>query len=213
MFQRFLDLFFPRVSLGGEEGMTITHLESRRLRSWPVCMEVAELRKRGLRSLDRIVAASTYESSPLLRTAVQRFKYRRVMELRSELSALVISASSFLPPDREITLSPVPLHWSRTLFRGFNQSALLAEDVARAREWKMSEFLRRVRATGHQAHRSRKDRLRAMRGVFAIRNHDVPSYVVLVDDVATTGATLDACASILKRHGAERVDALVIATG
>lgn len=212
MWQRLLDFLFPRTSLTGREGSHITTQEERHLRSWPVVIETAELRGRGLKYIDRIVAASTYESSPLLRLAVRRFKYRRIPALQQELGALLVSASSLLSTD-VIVLCPVPLHWTRRFQRGFNQSELLATVVADAREWTVVDCLCRTRPTGHQARRSRVERLVAVKDAFACSIDRMPSCIVLIDDIATTGATLDACAKVLKEQGAERVEALVIAVG
>ncbi|HVW66783.1 MAG TPA: phosphoribosyltransferase family protein [Candidatus Peribacteraceae bacterium] len=213
MWQRLLDFLFPRLSLTGREGMHVTPEEERHLRSWPVVIEAAELRSRGVKSLDRIVAASTYESSPLLRLAIHRFKYRRVPALQRELGALLAAASALLTVTGDSVLCPVPLHWTRKFQRGFNQSALLAAIVAEECGWHLAHLLTRVRPTGHQARRSRAARLVAMKHAFACVMDNVPSHVVLVDDIATTGATLDACAKALKERGVKRVDALVVAVG
>ncbi len=213
MFQFLLDCLFPRTSLTGHEGTLVTDSEWKQLQSWPVIVEEAELRRMQVLSLDRIIAASTYESSPLLKLAIQRFKYSRVPALQRDLGQLMVLASAFLPGDNSCVLCPVPLHWTRLFHRGFNQSLLLARIVAKERGFRLQQLLKRTRPTGHQAHRKRAQRLIAVRNAFAIRSTPIPSYVVLVDDIATTGATLDACAEILKKHGATRVEALVIARG
>jgi ComF family protein len=171
------------------------------------------LGERGLQSLDRIVAASTYDASPFLRTAVQRFKYGRVPALHSALGAMLVEASKLLTEHADTVLSPVPLHWSRQFFRGFNQSQLLADVVAKARGWPIENLLMRTHATGHQAHRLREQRLTAVRHAFRMKANTSPPHVVLIDDIATTGATLDACAQVLKQNGAMHVEALVIAQG
>lgn len=213
MWQRLLDYVFPRLSLTGQEGSLITTEEEQHLRSWPVVIEASELRGRGVKYLDRIIGASTYESSPFLRQAIHRFKYRRMPALRRALGALLVAASALLRVADDSVLCPVPLHWTRRFQRGFNQSLLLASIVADERGWVVADLLRRVRPTGHQARRSRAERLVAMKNAFACNADNVPSQVILIDDIATTGATLDACAKVLKERGAQRVDALVIAVG
>ncbi len=208
-----LDLLFPKVSLSGREGEWVTSEEMAEIRSYPIRIEQNVLRERRLRSLDRIVAASTYDASPMLRTAVQRFKYGKVSALQNPLGLLLVEASKLLTEYTDTVLCPVPLHWTRRFSRGFNQSQLLAMVVSTARGWPMQNFLVRTRPTGHQAHRPRKERLTAMHGMFRVTASPVPAHIVLVDDIATTGATLDACAKALKDAGAQHVEALVIAQG
>jgi predicted amidophosphoribosyltransferase len=141
------------------------------------------------------------------------------------------------PPDEPALLVPVPLHESRARQRGFNQAELLARGLAKAlrRPGRISEFqpqqlslagsaiqpsfrlatrcLQRVRSSLPQSGLSLRARRENVRGVFQTTCHeDVRGRnVLLVDDVMTTGATLSACAGVLKRAGASRVIALSLA--
>lgn len=210
MFDILLDLLFPRRSLTGVAGEWITDEERCRLASHPVIEDAAALRKRGLHSLDRLVAASTYAECPLLKKAIHTFKYGRVRELDLELGRLI---ARVMPDqgERPPVLCPVPLHWMRRFQRGFNQAECLARVVAREKGMSVALLLKRIRPTGAQAKRARAERLTAMVGAFRW-NGDVPSQnVILIDDLSTTGATLDACAGALKSAGVSRVEAWVVA--
>lgn len=204
MWNCLLDLLFPQLSL-----------EDRRLlRSSPLVLEQAELKRRGLTFLDRVVAASSYGECPVLRKAICAFKYRRVRSLAEDLGQLLLEGSLRLKSASPV-LCPVPLHWVRRFHRGFNQAALLADVVGQGRGWEVRPLLRRIRSTGSQVGRSRKERLAAMRGVFrsAVHGGGIPLHVVLVDDLFTTGATLNACAKVLRSAGAEHVEGITIAYG
>jgi len=211
MWQLFLDLFFPRRSLAGAEGEWITEQERRLLVAHPVIEETADLRRRGIHSLDRLIAASTYADSPLLKKAIRTFKYGRIAALDRELAQFLLKAVPVFSTSEQPVLCPVPLHWVRRFQRGFNQSELLARIVARERGLTVLPLLKRRRWTGSQMKRRRVDRLTAMDGAFCCTAEHPPSFVVLIDDLSTTGATLDECAKALKDAGVERVEGWVIA--
>ncbi|MDD4628342.1 MAG: hypothetical protein PHE68_03025 [Candidatus Peribacteraceae bacterium] len=210
MWQTLLDFIFPRRSLSGREGEWITAAERRRLASFPVVEEAVQLRKRGIRYLDHLVAASTYRASPLLKKAIHSFKYGRVAELDLELAALILRCIPSKGAAKSV-LCPVPLHWTRRFARGFNQAERLARFIAEVRGLELRHLLRRIRSTGSQAQRKRAERLTAVKGAFRCTTADPPKRVVLIDDLSTTGATLDACAQALKEAGATWVEAWVIA--
>lgn len=215
MFKIILNLFFPIRSLSNAgEGEWITGKDSPLFRSHPTYEDRLALQQRGILNLDRLVAYGSYDAMPLLQDAVQTFKYKRVSSLGTFLGELMVRATPFLHQERVPVLCPVPLHWSRHFARGFNQSTLLAEAVAGVRGWNVRHLLYRSRPTGHQAWRTRAQRRVSVKDAFAVRGkRALPYYVVLVDDIATTGSTLDACARVLKEAGVARVEALVLAQG
>ena len=113
-------------------------------------------------------------------------------------------------------LVPVPLHPSRLFARRYNQSALLCAGLARIAglDWSADGLARR-RRTRSQGRLNPTERRRNVGGAFAVtkagKTRVSGRHVVLVDDVLTTGATVEACASALRRGGAESVDVLTLA--
>lgn len=103
----------------------------------------------------------------------------------------------------------VPLHRTRLLERGFNQAELMARDVAQSIGAPLSDTLRPVRRTRDQVELTAGERKENVAGAFATRG-PLAGRVLLVDDVLTTGATLDECAGVLKRAGATEVHALTL---
>lgn len=220
MFDFLLDLFFPRRSLTGAEGVWVTPEELESFQLFPLMLPRDILRQRGIGDLDRVVAAGKYDSSPLFQKAIRTFKYGRVDELGTLLAGLVIRSLPGLLPDLRAdggdapVLCPVPLHWTRRFSRGFNQAELLARVIGRKQRWQVAPLLRRTRPTGHQAWRTREERLHALQAAFVYSGKKpAPRRVILVDDLFTTGSTLQACAAALKAAGVERVEAVVVAYG
>ena len=164
--------------------------------------------------LTAIVAPFRYEG--VTRELIQRFKYGRDSVLARPLGALLAKGLSD-PRIRGKTfdaLVPVPLHPLREREREFNQSRLLAGRLSRVTGLAVRNLLGRVRATRPQAGFDRETRMENLRGAFApARTFPAGSSLLLVDDVATTGATLDACAEVLMDAGAGEVVALVVARG
>jgi ComF family protein len=110
----------------------------------------------------------------------------------------------------------VPLHWRRQWARRFNQSALLAEIIAKASGRTVAHgALKRVKATPQQVGLDKSERAHNVQGAFRVPAHGRAEVagrkLLLVDDVLTSGATVDACARALLRVGAASVDVLVFA--
>jgi ComF family protein len=162
----------------------------------------------------RARACALYRSdrqNPLI-DALHRFKYGRDVTLAPVLGAYLADHCP-LPVDHDL-LVPVPLDLERLRWRGFNQAAALARVVAaRGRRRLHPLALRRCRATPPQVGLSEDDRRRNMAGAFAVRDRAAVRgrTILLVDDVMTTGATVEECAKTLRRGGARRVDVLVLA--
>lgn len=143
---------------------------------------------------------------------VQRFKFHGDLAagrfLATELAAALTDAS----PLRPELLVPVPLHWTRRWKRGFNQAESLARDLGGALGLDWDPLLERTRRTATQSELPAGRRGGNVRGAFRARR--IPqglAHIALVDDVMTTGATLNECARVLKRAGVARVDVWVVA--
>jgi ComF family protein len=147
--------------------------------------------------------------------AIVRLKYERRPDLARPLGDLLWRALE--PHARELSrvvVVPVPLHPSRLADRGYNQSALIASRIAaRLHASLCTRVLARVRDTPQQAALDRHDRLANLAGAFRVLRPErvCARDVLLVDDVRTTGATIDACAGALIDAGARSVRSAVVA--
>lgn len=149
----------------------------------------------------------------VVETLIQRFKFRHDLAAGRVLASLSARRLAALGAPRPDCLVPVPLHWRRRLRRGFNQSDLLATDLGRCLgRIPVAPLLRRVRATPAQSALPAERRGGNVRGAFrtGMRLPRVRC-AALVDDVMTTGSTLNECARALKRAGVERVEIWVVA--
>ncbi|KPK16652.1 MAG: hypothetical protein AMJ62_04740 [Myxococcales bacterium SG8_38] len=143
--------------------------------------------------------------------AIHRFKYDGRSELANALGALMREAALRLEGDVDAVV-PVPLHWRRRRARGYDQAALLAKPVAQALGVPVRlRGLRRVRDTPSQVDLSHRERQRNVEGAFAPFRLHGARRVLLIDDVRTTGATLDAASRASKAGGAREVHTLVLA--
>lgn len=150
-----------------------------------------------------------------LKSAVRALKYAGREALGPPLARL-LSALAGRPELRGAdALVPVPLHFVRKHARGFNQAEILARGVSAETGTPVWDALRRRRWTRPQAGLRREARRRNVDGVFEARRSAETllkgRWVILVDDVCTTGATLEACARALRAAGARRVDAITLA--
>jgi ComF family protein len=160
----------------------------------------------------RCRAAVRYDE--VARSLVHALKYGDRLDLAPTLGGWMASAGRELTRDAD-ALVPVPLHWRRAWARRFNQSAALARVISAASGVPLCTPLRRVRATPHQVGLTRSERAINVQGAFRVppeaRGEVAGRRLVLVDDVLTSGATLDSSARALLRAGAAQVDVLVFA--
>ena len=160
---------------------------------------------------DSIARAGVYDQT--LRKMILAFKNGGT-ELDSVLGFFANSAlqGSDFYSDVELFV-PVPLHWSRRLFRGYNQSQVLARKITLPKAKISTDLIRSRRTRAQPAMASPAARAKNVAGAFAVRyRHEFAGRkICLIDDIKTSGATLNECAKMLKQAGASKVFALVLA--
>jgi ComF family protein len=169
----------------------------------PSALSIGRLRVRG---------AGIYAGP--LREAIQRFKYRQERALAAELGSLIAGcvAEDLAKGGPLDAVVPVPLHPSRAAERGYDQARLLAEAAAAETALPLRRPLRRVRRGRPQVELDRDERTTNVAGAFVADAGSLRGLrVALVDDVATTGATLNAAATAAREAGARQVRAYVAA--
>ncbi len=202
----FLDLLFPVSCLGcRKEGF---HLCDKCVDSIP--LEISETKTQ---YLDHLYSATKFDH-PLLNRALKEFKYRFVKDLSHPLAQIIrrMVRENNLIFDSPIAI-PVPLSKKRLNWRGFNQAELIAKHL----NWGVdTNIISRKKASKPQADiENKEERMINVEDNFEINpGMDVENKnFILIDDVATTGSTLNECAKILKQNGAKTVIGVTIAHG
>lgn len=153
----------------------------------------------------------------VVRDCILRFKYNREMYFGPHLVNWLLIAAQRWIDWREIdAIVPVPLHPRKQRHREFNQAEYLAAGVSRAVGVPvLKRNLRRIKDTSTQTKLDAESRMKNLRDAFAVRDETAftGKRVVILDDVFTTGATMDSCAKVLRRAGAKDVIALAVARG
>ena len=155
--------------------------------------------------IERMRAAAAYGDLP--RAIALKLKYGRKVAVARTMARYMAPLKGAW--DADTLVVPVPLHRWRLWGRGFNQSALVARALGKA--WGISDdpvVLRRIRATHPLKGMNQGERRRAVAGAFAVTDGRAIDgrTIVLIDDVLTTGSTAEACAKVLRRAGARRIE-------
>lgn len=217
----FLGLFFPpRCAACGQAGAWLcpTCMQQVEWLTPPLCYHCGEPLQRGLcprrhrhlPALDGLRSAA-WHTGPL-RPAVHRLKYQGQRVLARPLAELLLATWQQIQPPADLLMA-VPLHPRRERERGYNQAALLAQELGQSLELPVdARSLRRVRHTPPQVGLRAEERLTNVEGAFAYHGPPLQGQAVcLIDDLCTTGATLQACAAPLRAAGAGSIWAFTVA--
>lgn len=162
-------------------------------------------------------AVAVWRGQGVLRDLIHRLKYDHATWLAEPLAGLMVDGftDARLADQTFDALVPVPLHLRRQRERGHNQAAGLARELSRKTAIPTRNLLQRTRYTVTQTHFDRQERMQNLRDAFSLRQnaHVLGQNLLLVDDVFTTGSTLDECARVLTSAGAKTVCALTLARG
>lgn len=159
----------------------------------------------------KATAVGVYEGT--LSEAIHLLKYQKKQAMAKHLNTIITDALLQRLTDNDIII-PVPLHKRRLNERGFNQSLLIAHYISNRFSIPLCiDGLQRVRWTRPQIELTRDERLRNVKGAFAVKDKMTfnGKRCILVDDVYTTGATVNECAKALKKAGAKEVNVFTIA--
>lgn len=180
------------------------------------------LRERALdeNGLCRLCAAGTAEFDAayawggydgVLKDLIHCFKFHGMRSLSAPLGGYL--AEAFPRSERLDAIVPMPIHWTRRMVRGFNQCELLARELSRHTGVPVAKLLVRVKRTQKQSNLAGAKRRKNVKGSFGTADAEPirGKRVLLIDDVLTTGATVNEAARELKRHGAARVAVLTVA--
>lgn len=158
----------------------------------------------------RILSPLRYEF-PLDR-ALHQFKYQGKRYWQRSFVTLMEAFVQFHNLQKPEVLLPVPMHRDKIKERGFNQAELLAHGIARRLKIPMdNDWLQKTRSTENQAALNKEDRLKNLRGAFAVKEARNYRHVALIDDVVTTRATVETLAKLLQKQGVQTVEVWCLA--
>lgn len=225
------DLIFPKKCLGcGGWGVylcsqCLNFLKTNDLRICPMCCQPSSYglvhpacrRPLGLDGL-----TSIFEYKGIVKRAIIKLKYKFVTDLANTILELFLSfagedkAFCHFVRQKNVLLIPVPLHWQRKNWRGFNQSEMLGRIIAEKLGIDFEpKLLIRIRKTKPQTKLTKKERMSNVKGSFKINKDISTSHlslpILIFDDVWTTGATLRECSQVLKKKGFKKVWGLTLA--
>lgn len=168
-------------------------------------------------------AVALFPYAGLVQKTIKKLKYRLVTDLAAELADKTVDKMKREEPAlymyllQDFTLVPVPLHFWKENIRGFNQAEVLGRALAARFGWRVeADLLRRKKLTRMQSKLKREARLKNVSAAFSLDHPDSLNRLknlncLIFDDVWTTGATIKACARVLKKTGARKIYSLTLA--
>lgn len=166
-------------------------------------------------SLDKEIAVLKYSEQEIIGKIIHDLKYNYAEDL-GDLIKKIISDFCQKNLNLFIDLSEiilVPLHKKRYAERGFNQAETIAKSLSEILSIPINKNLKRIKYTRQQAKLNKKEREENTREAFTLLGENIPQAVILVDDVFTTGSTMQACAKALKEKGVKKVIGFTLARG
>lgn len=164
--------------------------------------------------INGIMSAAIYDAGPT-KEIIHHLKYSGFVDLAGILGELMVERLLHEAMPNNCVIVPVPLSLKRVAERGFNQSELIGKYVSNKLRIPGCDALSRIKDQKPQATLKRNERLSNLIGVFRVEDDEFVhgKNVLLIDDVATTGTTLNECAKVLRAAGAKKVYGVVVAHG
>jgi len=221
-FHNLLQLFYPPICLGCQQ--TVEHQSELQLLCESCLHNLNKVPANYVREevigrlnpcyLDTIL--TIFEFNQTVQVLIHEVKYRKAEKLASRLARFAYRQIDIVVPwQNDNLVIPVPLFRIREKERGFNQSVAIARGFFPESNYSLqTEVLARAKPTLSQTELNRNERLKNVRDAFIVSRSELArdKNIILVDDVVTTGATLNECARVLKEAGAGKVWALTLAT-
>ena len=221
----FLELIFPKNCIGCGKAGSVLCADCRhqiKMIKTFTCPKCGRINRNGgycpgcknKSYLSGILVAADYRTGPT-KELIHHLKYNGIIEIAPILGGILISRMQKSKFRGQKILVPVPLHWFKKRSRGFNQAEVLAKIIGYKLKVPVALVLKRKKNTKSQVELSGKLRRENLRGVFecldpaAVKKRTI----ILLDDVCTTGTTLEECAKVLRAAGARQVWGLVVARG
>jgi len=159
-----------------------------------------------------LIVAADYHSLPV-KKMIHNLKYSGLIDLSSYCGELVFESLNNVIKDNSYIVTSVPLYWKRERKRGFNQSKLIAQYVAKLLQFPYFDLIKKICDTKNQVGLNKSERVNNLISSFEICDINLVKgkNIVLIDDVVTTGSTLNECSKMLIKSGAKRVIVAVVA--
>ncbi|MBM3250872.1 MAG: ComF family protein [Candidatus Nealsonbacteria bacterium] len=181
-------------------------------------IDISEKQYHLLKSINCLYCPSSYDNF-IVKKLINQFKYQFIKDLAKPLSFLIITYLINLDKVKilkDFVLVPIPLHKKKLKIRGFNQAEEISKELSKFLEIPVfNNILTKIKQTPAQVELKKEERKKNIRGTFFCQEPEIIQgrKILLVDDVFTTGATLEEAAGVLRRAGAREIQAAIIAHG